>query len=477
MRISEIFSLDKVQAELDFVDINIKTDTPLFLDPFFLGIREDKWSHEASLTLNSFFQRLIDLIRDERESDALLLFRHLHEPNSTCLGLSQGSPEGNGVGTGDSENIFENILSSRAIQTGLIRDIEDSILFVDNFGKDKLSDMTTNIIRKHLIEYTHAQCELNEIELSNDVPSGFYWSRQRNEWVAEHTRMLVIEGKPILLVPKAIVSYSKRYTPDRYYNHFVLNFLQNEHLLAGSALVRERRSGARYVTKKDIKAEIGDEPIKEFLRRFTLDHPDVLDNFKNRTSVESLTNEELGAEDIPLLCQTLRHRLEQIQPGPAAASSFHKTILSILEILFYPYLMYPVKEHEIHDGRKRIDIVFDNAATSGIFRTLSEIWQLPCQYIFVECKNYSSDLNNPEIDQLSGRFSVNRGKVGIIVCRSFDNHQLFLQRCRDTYTDHRGLVIPLVDSDISTMLSHRENNDQEAINRYLSDIVRDVAAN
>ena len=60
-----------------------------------------------------------------------------------------------------------------------------------------------------------------------------------------------------LLVPKAIVSYSKKYTPEYYLQHFVLNFLQNEHLRLNSSLVQTKRlkdgTEKKFVTKKSIR--------------------------------------------------------------------------------------------------------------------------------------------------------------------------------------------------------------------------------
>lgn len=81
MTISEHFNLNKSQAELDFINIDPDNDIPLFLDPHFLSKRVDRWSIEATLTLRSFFQEIIDLIRANNFDDARLLFDHLHEPN------------------------------------------------------------------------------------------------------------------------------------------------------------------------------------------------------------------------------------------------------------------------------------------------------------------------------------------------------------------------------------------------------------
>ncbi|WP_313093832.1 hypothetical protein [Chryseobacterium flavum] len=476
MKISQIFNLNKSQAELDFVDININNDLPLFIDPFFLSRKNDHWSFEATLTIRSFFQKLIDLIRSQNEIEAKRLFEHLGEPNSTCLGLSRGNPQGRGVGNQDTEKIYNNLLRSRAIQTGLIQDIEDNILFVDKFGRDKLSDMTTNIITKHLADYTINQCKLHNIPLSQNIPIGFYWDKENDEWINSYSEMLVIENRKILLVPKGIVSFNKSYTPDKYYNKFVLEFLQNENIRLQTALVGTRRNGTPFVTKKSLK-EINPYS-KDFLRRFTNAHPEVLQQFKDEADdIESLVNLEITEINIQEITRRLIADLANINPGNDGASTYHNLVIGILEIIFYPHLINPIKEREIHSGRKRIDITFDNAAKTGIFKRLSENLRIPCPYIFIECKNYSRDVANPELDQIGGRFSFNRGQVGFLLCRNIDNINLFIERCRDTFRDGRGLIIPLVDNDIVQILQNYNDWNPQFTETFLSDRIREITMN
>lgn len=475
MRISEIFNLNKSQPELDFVDVDTELDTPLFLDPFFLGLRTDRWSLSASDTIRSFFQQVIRAIREENIQAGKDLFGYLHEPNATCLGLSEGKPRGRGVGLENTDDIFESIVNSRAIQSGVITDLEDNLLFVNGFGKDKLSDMTTNIIRKHLLEYTVCQCKLHNITLTENIPSGYYWNGETLQWEQSYEESLIVDGKQILLVPKGIISYSRSYVPDKYYNHYVLNFMQSEHLRLNSTLVQRRVNGTRYVTKKDLKEK---NPLsKEFLIGFTNRNPEVLKKFKDEVQVNSLSNLELTNIDINRLLTSLSAQLRQTPAGAENAGNYHTLILGILDLLFYPHLIYPKKENEIHDGRKRIDITFDNGAKEGIFHRLHNSMRLPCSYIMVECKNYSSDPVNPELDQLSGRFSPNRGVVGFLVCRDINNFNLFLQRCQDTYRDNRGLIIPVIDEDILSLLNNYDPMNFQYMDRFLSERIRQIAIN
>ena len=480
MRLSKKFDLGKTQFELDFIDINLSTDIPLFIDPYFLAQRSDLWSISASRTIRNYFQQLINLIRAGFTAQAKELFIHLNEPNETCLGLSKGEPQGRGVGVEDANKIFNSLLESKAVQSGIVEDIEDCRIFVPGIDKDKSSDMATNIIRKHLIEYTYNQCKLWGMPLQKNVPSGYVWDRHDREWKNYYTEMFIVDGRKILLTPKAIVSFVKDYTAKKYLQHFVLNFLQNEHLRLNTVLVqrRIRKDGSerRWVTTKSIIEH--EKPItKEFLAKFTQDHPEIFAKFREETAIEvsSLKNQDLSDGDLNEIVDLLISELENTPAGSENATHYHKLTVGILELIFYSNLTSPQVEREIHEGRKRIDITFDNAASFGFFHRLHTIYNTPSQFIFVECKNYSRDVANPELDQLSGRFSLHRGKFGLLLCRTIDDLSAFMSRCTDTYKDDRGIIIPLVDDDFISILEELKKGVDRPEESLLSDRFRAIA--
>lgn len=452
MKISEIFCLKKTQYELDFVDIDVDRDIRLFLDPYFISKMEFPFAENAYKTIKNYFDYLLALLRKNRIHEAKEIFSYLGETNEICLGMSKGKPSGRGMGPKDADKLFESLMKSKAYQTGLMEDIEDFRIFVPNVDRDKVSDMVANIIKWHLIEYTQNQCRLWEIPLQSGVPSGAYWDSARREWTNQYTDMLIADGKKVILVPKRIVSYSKEYADKNYMQHYVLNFMQNEHLRLNSSLVKKRvKSKERYVTKKDIKGYETQKGAldKKWLADFTLRHPEVFAQFKKDCikRISHITNEELDVVDVRRVTEYLKNKLLSIPRGSSAATEYHRTIVGIMELLFYPSLASPKIEEEIHDGRKRMDIVFDNCADFGFFHRLSTSYDVPSRFIIVECKNYSRDIKNPELDQLSGRFSPNRGKFGIAACREIEDMSTFLARCNDTVKDNRGVIVPLVDSD------------------------------
>lgn len=483
MRISEIYNLDASQYELDFINIDPNDDTPLYISPHYLASREDKWSQDANRTVRSFFQHILDLLVANKLDEAKKIFAMLTEPSETCLGVSSGSTSGAGVGPQYAEDILESIIESDAVESGLIEDLGDTVIFVDGVGRDRMSDMTTNIIRNQLITYTIQQCNNWSIPLTDNIPHGYVWDREKRKWIGKRDKALIADGKRILLVPKAIASRATVFTHRRYFSLPVLDFIQTE--------IQSRQGD--FLTKKEIVDDIKlleqhvDKNriinLKDFLREFTKNHPEIFKDFK----VESLEEEKplntveltsrVTSESLDAICEYLIQKLDETKAGKKHADRYEKVVAGILELIFYPDLICPDLQTKIENGRKRVDITFENSASSGFFYNLHQISNIPSTYIYLECKNYSSDPTNPELDQLTGRFQFRNGQFGILICRSIDDMDLFINRCADSFSAGRGLVVPLVDEDlINMLLSIKENyNTYEESEKVYETILRERA--
>ena len=474
---SQFYGRDKNQYELDFVDIPINNgDIPLFIDPYAISRRNDRWSIKCHNLIVDFFQKVVDLIRAGKETEAKYMLSGLREPNQIHFGLSRGSiVRGRGVGSIQALDLHKALAESSAVKTGFLKNLEDCELLIEGIGRDKISDITTNIIKEYLIEYTQYQCNLFNIPI-HQVSSGILWNAEQGKWTNDYVDIPVCNNRSVILVPKMIARFDMVFDHQEYYQHFVLNFLQAEHLSANSSLVRTLRDGTKKEpTKKSLKERY---PLtKKYLYEFSKEHPEVLTKYKEEKAevFNSITN-ETSNEDIAILIEEeefdfddLAKKFGQIPTGNEAASNFHDHIKGVLTAIFYPYLVNPIKEKEIHEGRKRIDLCYDNAAKNGFFLNLAVNKQVPSPYIFMECKNYKYDPKNPELDQLSGRFSKNRGKFGFLVCRKFDDKDLFIKRCKDTANDDRGFILPLDDEDLITLLEYKKQKKEKEINGFLEE--------
>lgn len=150
--------------------------------------------------------------------------------------------------------------------------------------------------------------------------------------------------------------------------------------------------------------------------------------------------------------------VQEVPHGLEHATEYHHAVEALLTALFYPALDQPRREFPIHSGRKRIDITYTNVASEGFFDWVNRVQLAPAPSVYVECKNYGRELKNPEIDQLAGRFSPLRGRLGLLVHRGFGDKELLVQRCRDTSLDGRGFMIVLDDEDLASLVEERKKD-------------------
>jgi hypothetical protein len=467
MRFSRFFGLNQGQAQLDFVDIDTDHDMRLFVDPYAIQTKENEFNLGCTDQIKTFFDEVLDALRRKNLAKAQELTAHLSEPQETFLGYSRGRPQGRGVGRMQADQILSALRNSRAFKTGLLADLAETELFIEGIGPDKISDLTTNVIRGTLIDYTQNQCNLHGIEMREGVPSSHMWHASRREWRQGYVDLPVIDNKPVILIPKYLVRWRLSLDSQEFYNHYMLSFLRDVQLNSGGKLVRLLKNKTRVVYKKDLKKEY--PLIKDDLAKFAQEHPDILEKYKELKGAKgTLTNEDLEKDfDEKKFSSSLEDALSKIPPGLKAASRYHSFIQGTLTFLFFPDLINPIKEHEIDDGRKRVDIKFTNASESGFFFRMAEQPQTRSIDVFFECKNYSRDVANPELDQITGRFSPLRGKLGFIVCRSLAEERLMLRRCRDAAQADRGCVIVLTDAKIQEMLEFVRVGERERISSIL----------
>lgn len=460
-RVSAHFAVGLSQPHLDFVDVDVATDTALYVDPHALRQLRTEWGRECVALLRAYFGCVLDAIRAGDNARADELLGQLREPNQTRLGLSRGRPAGHALGPELAAKVREQLSRSEALQSGLIEDLEDTILMIPLIGRDLISDITTNVIRQPLIRYTQDTCEDLGIPMDQDVYAGPVWDPNTEEWSAGYATLPWVGQHALLLVPKVIVRRRMDFEADDYYNRYIIPFLQEREIQAGTELVRLLKgTGEPRVDKQDIREKYGRG--KDVNEAWTRAHPQLLRTYrraKRRHAPAAIPHGALAdiTGTTPPDFDALLAAITAIGPGTAGASRYHRAVAALLAPLLYPSLTNLVHEAEIHSGRKRIDIRFDNTANAGFFDWLGRRYGAP--YVFAECKNYAEDPDNPALDQLAGRFSPRRGNFGLLVCRTIAAKATFGARCRDTADDGRGYIVGLDDADLAALVAARQADD------------------
>ena len=457
--------------------MDTKSDTPLFIDPRAVLVIRSEWSEQCVAQLQSFFGSVIQALTAGDEGRARTLLASLTEPNETRLGLSRGHARGRGMGPGLAERVWEALSRSEAVTTSLLEDLEDTILFVPGIGPDIISDIATNIIRDQLIEFTQDVCKYYNIPLTDDVESRRLWDPQTNSWKQFFVDLPVTNHGPLLLVPKSIVRKVPAFNPGEYFNHYVLTQMQEDELRdPASSLVEVLKDGRRRVTKKSLKERYGQG--KEVNLATTLRHPDLLAKYRSAKTRHRrpLDHQELAdqTETEPPDWDTLLDEVVTVPTGRDNADTYHRAVHALLNAVLYPALDFGTREFKLHEGRKRIDINFTNLADSGFFYWLHAVHGTPSAYIAVECKNYGTEIRNPEIDQLLGRFADRRTRVGLLIHRGYGDKRRIAARCRDAASDGNGFVLALDDDDLRQLVAERRQTDFlefRSLRKHFSDLL------
>lgn len=126
-------------------------------------------------------------------------------------------------------------------ERGLVTQLGDLHLWTPNFGYDRLSDLTTNIIREVLYDYTLEQYKRWGIELCGArTTASATWNSATHRWEVREFPELLSDGFRTLLVPKAFVGRSMLSSPGQLLQKYALSYRQREHLDERSSLCHKK---------------------------------------------------------------------------------------------------------------------------------------------------------------------------------------------------------------------------------------------
>lgn len=457
-RVSEVFHIDVTQGGLDFVDVDVSTDVPVYIDPGAIRAQSGLWIEECQESLQSFFEQLLAAIRANDAARIGELIYPLVEPNETHLGNSSGNSRGIGLGNKKKAGkLIDALRTSKAAKSGFLRDLDDTALLVSGVGRDIVSDITTSVIRAHLIEYTQNMSRFHEIPMEQQQ-SGPYWDSSTNQWEERSVDLPRAEDDKLLLVPKSIVRANLTVDKGKYYRGYLRPYYEQMELNNPSSdLVRVLKNKRPKVNLGKLDERIG--TTKAAVVNQTEEFPSALKEY--RADLDATPNSPLADEDLHNKIATPRvnvrdllDSVKAIAPGPGGATLYHRAVAKLFTALFDTSLANMVIEQELHEGMKRIDIRFDNVASDGFFAWLAKHY--PSAFVVVECKNYGKDVGNPEFDQLGMRFAPTRGQFGILAVRGLEDRQKALARAKVIADDGHGYVIVLEDSDLEALVDEYE---------------------
>ena len=249
-----------------------------------------------------FFETVLDLYATNKKKHAIKLFNQSGETNAVHLGYSRTN-KGKGTSERALIKLFDTVLASKVLENKVLSNPISLVLFVSDFAEDRMSDLIISILKKELVEYTLEQAIRYNLPIENDeINYGKYWDASTKSWKTLRSRYIKDKkGKPIILVPKQIVSKKFGFSATSYLNKVIFVWRQAKHREEISNLCEVKRDKNGNITKVKPpsyetlrKAEIDKVygrkrgKTKKYIIDQTLDNPGLLDQFFDQHTEKSI---------------------------------------------------------------------------------------------------------------------------------------------------------------------------------------------
>lgn len=422
-RLNDFHNLPFTQEEVDFGIPFLDEDVPLYVDPFLLWKSPSMQDNSLHTALTNSFNHIGHLYLNGKEKEATDYLITSSECEEVGLGNSKtkvGKQIGAKAAT-DILNLYKNI--PQITKSGFTH-FEEIQLFVDSISKDRISDITCNLIKSFLIDFTIEQCEKHKIPIEKVTVKNVY-DYKKNRFLSEEVYLPInpTDKSPILLVPKRWLRF--------------LPWINYEDYFGG------------YISK--LVSDPTKFPDRVSLLNYNRQNYDVVQTYiklKEKQSADC-KNDPLFK---PLPIISANRKLKEIIALPSGNQNksdkiYEDTICQMLASLLYPQLDFAEPQSRTDSGVLIRDLIFYNNRSYDFLKDIYDLYG--SRQIVVELKNVK-EVEREHINQINRYLNQHFGNFGIIFTRNPPPKNIY-KNTLDLWAGQRKCILILSDDDLKLM--------------------------
>ena len=291
--------------------MNVLKDNRLFVDPAVIRMEAsgNKWAAKADRELIEFVDFvLLCLQTPSMHTAGKRALSQFHEPRETRLGMAATGFDGAGASERIGDDIWSALLANPLCQVGvaLLKRVEDIALFVGNVADDRISDLTSRIIIRTLVDYTQVQMRKHPKLKRNSIMHRLQvWDAGSHSWgTAEFELPRVTRaGAPdsaLILVPKRFVHIGLRMTRGGFWSHGPIAAVQRDETKSVGVVKGRERFQRPDKTELKQRPELGDilpTNIEQTLRIWERDQESLIEAYRQfvESKYEPLTMTQMAS--------------------------------------------------------------------------------------------------------------------------------------------------------------------------------------
>jgi len=418
-RLNDYYNLPFTQEEVDFAIPFLDEDIPLYLDPFLLWKSPSQQDNALHTAIVNSFNHLGYLINKGNEDEAIKTLIKASECYEVGLGDSRkriGKPIGEKVASAITL-LFKDI--PKINKSGFVH-FEEVQLLVDQFSKDRVSDIACSYIKSFLIDFTIDQSDKMGIPM--DKTKLEVYDYKQHKFVEEEVILPQNpeNGSPILLVPKRWLKFIPWINYDDY---FITSFTKEGPLeLNRVAILNYNRYNydmvRTYIKYKELQwSDCQNDPL-----------------FK------------------PIPALSVKRKLSTMLKLPTGKTDkadrlYEDSVCQLMASLVYPKLDFADIQSRTDSGVLIRDLIFYNNRSYDFLRDIYDAYD--CKQIVMELKNVK-ELDREHINQLNRYLSDQFGSFGIIITRNRPPKRIY-RNTIDLWSGQRRCIIVMCDEDLKLM--------------------------